>query len=101
VSGIISFAMIQECKHNPCSDVERTVPSLSVDVAEIMTTHQVPSTGTTTPYNNIDNPADMGHYCTDKIQTAIAAMRLGASMAAAKSAAANTTVKPSNSEGAK
>lgn len=73
--------MIQNCKFNPLCDIEKTVPNLSIDVAEIMATHQVPSTGTTTPYNEIDNPADMGHYCTDKIQTAIAAMRLGQSMA--------------------
>lgn len=88
--------MIQVCKHDPARDIERTVPSLSVEVSEIMVSHQVPSTGQSTPYNNIDNPSDMGHYCTDKIQTAISAMRLGASMAAAKS-----SVESSNPEGAK
>lgn len=81
--------MIQVCNFDSVRDIEQTVPNLSVDVAEVMATHQVFSTGTSTPYNKIDNPSDMGHYCTDKIQTAISAMRLGASMAASSLSSQN------------
>lgn len=77
--------MIQECKFNPNFDIEETVPNLSVDVAEVMATHTVVSTGTTTPYSKETEVSEVGHYLTDKIQTAMAAYRLGASMASVAS----------------
>lgn len=79
--------MIQICKHNPNCDVEATVPGLSVDIAEVMATHQVMSTGDSSPYTKETDVNEVGHYLTDKIQTAITALNLGKSMAsqAAKS----------------
>lgn len=90
--------MIQKCKHNPASDVEHTVPGLSVDIAEVMATHVVQSTGDTTPYSKETEVSEVGHYLTDKIQTAMAAYKLGQSMSAAASASSSPDVKP---EGAK
>lgn len=69
-----------KCSYNPARDFEKTVPGLSVDVGEIMATHVVPSSGDTTPYSKETEVSEVGHYLTDKIQTAMAALRLGASM---------------------
>ena len=91
--------MIQECPFDPLRDVEQVVPGLSVDVGEIMTTHRVVSTGDTSPYTKETETKSVGHYLTDKIQTAMAAYRLGKSMSQAASAPAPT--KESNPEGAK
>lgn len=82
--------MLQVCKHNPYRDHERTVPELAVDVAEVMLTHEVRSTGDTSPYTKETNVAEVGHYLTDKIQTALAARRLNQSMANAAAHAAAT-----------
>lgn len=83
--------MIQECKFNPLCDIEQTVPGLAADVAEVMATHTVPSVGADTPYSKETDIKEVGHYLKDKIQTTIAAMTLGRSMAAARAAA---EVKP-------
>lgn len=77
--------MIQVCKFNPRSDVEKVVPSLSVDVAEVMATGVVASTADTTPYTKETEITEVGHYLSDKIQTAMAAYRLQKSMANAVS----------------
>lgn len=74
--------MIQTCKFNPVSDVEKVVPALSVDISEIMATGVVASTGDTTPYTKETEISEVGHYLKDKIQTAIAAINLQRSMAA-------------------
>lgn len=82
--------MIQECKFNPASDIEEVVPDLSVDIAEVMATHVVVSTGDTTPYSKETEIGEIGHYITDKISGAIAALRLGESMAAASSSSSSS-----------
>lgn len=82
-----------KCSHNSARDVEKTVPGLSVDVGEIMATHVVPSSGDTTPYSKETEVSEVGHYLTDKIQTAMAALRLGASMSKQ-----STPVAPSSGE---
>lgn len=78
--------MICAAKFNPLSDMEEVVPDLAVDICEVMATHTVVSTGDDSPYTNETEISEVGHYLTDKIQTAVAAMRLGESMAAAQAA---------------
>lgn len=68
--------MIQKCKFNPASDIERVVPALSPDVSEIMSTGVVPSTSDSTPYTKETEISEVGHYLRDKIQTCIAALAL-------------------------
>lgn len=75
--------MIQVCIFNPLCDIEETIPELSVDIAEVMATHVVPSSGDTTPYSKETEISEIGHYLTDKISGAIAALRLGQSMSSA------------------
>lgn len=75
--------MIQECVFDPRSDVEQVVPNLAVDISECMATGVVASTGDTTPYTKETDIKEVGHYLRDKIQTAMAAMNLQKSMAAA------------------
>lgn len=96
--NLIDTIMIQNCFFDPSSDIERTVPDLSVDIAEVMASHVVASTGDTTPYSKETEISEVGHYITDKISGAIAALRLGKSMSAAVS---SPSVEPSNPEGAK
>lgn len=91
--------MIQECNFNPLSDVEQVVPSLAVDVAEIMATGVVASTGDSTPYTKETEISEVGHYLRDKIQTAIAALNLQKSMAGSlksPSQAPSVSSQPSN-----
>lgn len=85
--------MIQVCKFNPKSDIEEVVPALSVDVAEVMASGVVPSTGDTTPYTKETEISEVGHYLCDKIQTAVAAMKLQKSMASTLSS--KSTSQPS------
>lgn len=73
--------MIQVCKFNPDSDIERVVPELAVDIAEVMATNTVVSTGDSSPYTKETEIGEVGHYLRDKIDTAMAAYRLSASMA--------------------
>lgn len=90
---------IASCKFNLERDIEQTVPNLSVDIAEVMATHVVASTGDSSPYSKETDVNEVGHYLTDKIQTAIAAYRLGKSMSAAAASPASTN--PSTSPEAK
>lgn len=73
--------MIQKCKFNPASDIEEVQPDLAVDIAEVMATNTVVSTGDSSPYTKETDITQVGHYLRDKIDTTIAAMRLGQSMA--------------------
>lgn len=75
--------MKQICKFNPLSDIEEVQPDLAVDIAEVMATNTVVSTGDSSPYSKETEISEVGHYLRDKIDTAMAAYRLGASMAAA------------------
>lgn len=72
--------MRQICKYNPLSDVELVQPDLAVDVAEVMATNTVVSTGDSSPYSKETDVSEVGHYLRDKIDTAMAAYRLQASM---------------------
>lgn len=92
--------MIQECHFNPASDVEQVVPDLSVDVAEVMVTGTVLSTGVSTPYTKETEVGEVGHYLTDKIQTAIHAMKLNQSIAAARASLSPKEGQPSQGESA-
>lgn len=75
--------MKQICKFNPLCDIEEVQPDLAVDIAEVMATNTVVSTGDSSPYTKETDISEVGHYLRDKIDTAMAAYRLGASMAAA------------------
>lgn len=86
--------MIQECVFNPQSDIEEVVPGLSVDVAEVMSTHVVPSSGNVEPYTNPDSIAEVGSYIRDKIDGTIALLNINKSIARAKAA-----TPPSSSSG--
>lgn len=85
--------MKQICKFNPLSDIEEVQPDLAVDIAEVMATNTVVSTGDSSPYTKETDISEVGHYLRDKIDTAMAAYRLGASMAAAAANEQNE-VKP-------
>lgn len=73
--------MRQICKYNPLSDVEEVQPALAVDISEVMATNTVVSTGDSSPYSKETDISEVGHYLRDKIDTAMAAYRLQASMA--------------------
>lgn len=83
--------MFQNCTINLLRDVEETVPGLSVNIAEIIATHQVVSTGDTTPYSKEDDVNQIGRYVSDKIDAAISVLGLE------KKAAAGAAVKPAAS----
>lgn len=75
--------MIQDCKFNPLCDVEETVPELAPDISEMMLTHTVPATSSVdTPYTNETDIHEVGHYLRDKIDVAMAQLRLSASLSA-------------------
>lgn len=73
--------MRQICKYNPLSDIEEVQPDMAVDIAEVMATNTVVSTGDSSPYSKETDISEVGHYLRDKIDTAMAAYRLQASMA--------------------
>lgn len=83
--------MKQICRYNPESDIEEVQPELSVDIAEVMATNTVVSTGDSSPYTKETDITQVGHYLRDKIDTAVAAMRVGQSLAAE---AASNKVNP-------
>lgn len=87
-------------KNNPVRDYEKVVPNLSVDIGEIMNTGVVASTGDTTPYTKETEISEIGHYVKDKIQGAIAAMKLNRSISEASKSSPSTPSNPSNPEGA-
>lgn len=90
--------MLQDCRYNPASDIEETVPGLSVDIAEVMATHQVMSTGDSSPYSKETEVKEVGHYITDKIQAAVVAMNLNKSISAAKASTSQTPAASAASE---
>lgn len=91
--------MIQICKFNSVRDFEEVVPDLAVDISEVMATHTVVSTGDSTPYTKETDISQVGHYLRDKIQTAIAAMSLGRSIAAQAQAGSQTSASSPAQEG--
>lgn len=92
--------MIQNCKFNAVSDIEKVVPALAPDVSEIMATGVVPSTSDSTPYTKETDIKEVGHYLRDKIQTCIAALNLQKSMAqAAKGAPGASSSSPGTGSG--
>lgn len=85
-------------KHNPLRDIEPVVPGLSVDVAEVMATHQVMSTGDSTPYSKETEVSEIGHYIGDKIQAAIVAMNIGRSMSQSNPSVSPSAPAPSGAQ---
>ena len=79
------------CRFNPLSDIEEVVPTLAVDIAEVMATNTVVSTGDSSPYTKETEVSEIGHYLRDKIDTAMAAIRLGASLSAKAQAGADAS----------
>ena len=92
--------MIQNCKFNPMSDVEEVVPELAPDISEMMVTHTVPATSATdSPYSNVNDIKEVGHYLRDKIDIAMAQLRLNASLSEKANAnATSSTTSTSSSE---
>ena len=85
--------MLQVCKNHPASDIETTIPALAVSVDEMMLTHVIPGgPASELGYTKETDVNEVGHYCRDKIQTAISAIRLGQSLASA--AASSKEVNP-------
>lgn len=84
--------MIAKCVFNPLRDVEETIPELAADIAEIMATGTVASTGTLQPFSKETEISEVGHYLRDKIQTVMAARALKESI----SRQASSTVSPSS-----
>lgn len=80
------------CRFNPLSDIEEVVPELAVDIAEVMATNTVVSTGDSSPYTKETNVHEVGHYLRDKIDTLVAVARVSASMS--EQAAKAADVKP-------
>lgn len=79
--------MLQECKFNPLSDVEEVVPDLAPDISEMMVTHTVPATSSVdTPYSNETDIREVGRYLRDKIDVAMAQLRLSKSLSEKASA---------------
>lgn len=79
--------MLYECKFNPASDVEETIPELAPDISEMMLTHTVPATSAIeSPYTNETDIKEVGHYLRDKIDIAMAQFRLGEKISAAQAA---------------
>lgn len=74
-------SMKQVCKFNPSSDVEKVQPDLAVDIAEVMATNTVVSTGDSSPYTKETDVHEVGHYLRDKIDTLVAVSRVSASLA--------------------
>lgn len=72
--------MIQKCEFNPLCDVEETVPELSANISEMMQSHVVPPTNSEGTYSNESDVKDVGQYLRDKVDIAMAAMRLNKSM---------------------
>lgn len=86
--------MIQVCKFNPLSDIEEVQPNLAVDIAEVMATNTVVSSGDSTPYTKETDITQVGHYLRDKIDATMAAIRLNQSI----SKAAEKAVTPNGAE---
>lgn len=84
--------MKQICRFNPKSDVEEVVPELAVDIAEVMATNTVISTGDSSPYTKETDVHEVGHYLRDKIDTLVAVSRVSASLS--EQAAKAAEVKP-------
>lgn len=90
--------MIQKCLFNPVSDIEEVLPELAPNISEMMATHVVPATDSVdSPYSNETSIDEVGHYLRDKIDIAIAAKRLNASLAEKGKAAASAAAPESTS----
>lgn len=84
--------MKQICRFNPKCDIEEVVPELAVDIAEVMATNTVISTGDSSPYTKETDVHEVGHYLRDKIDTLVAVSRVSASLS--EQAAKAAEVKP-------
>lgn len=83
--------MRQECRFNPLSDIEETIPELAPDISEIMETHTIPATSAVdSPYTNESDISEVGHYLRDKIDIAMAQYRLNEKIAASQAAQTGT-----------
>ena len=87
--------MIQDCKFNPDCDIEEVVPELAPDISEMMVTHTVPATSSTdTPYTNETDVKQVGHYLRDKVDIAMAQIRLNVSLSEKAKAGVQSTAAP-------
>lgn len=93
--------MIQNCVFNSSSDVEEVIPELAPDISEMMVTHVVPATSSVdSPYSNETDIREVGHYLRDKIDIAMAAMRLNSSLSEkGKAAAASSSADSASTSG--
>lgn len=84
--------MKQDCKFNPLSDIEETIPDLAPDISEMMFTHTVPSTSSVdTPYSNVKSMDEVGHYLRDSIDIAMAQYKLNLKMSAPSETSGSTS----------
>lgn len=72
--------MIQICRHNPITDVKKTVPGLAMSIEDAMLTGIISATGTEIPYTDETEVSEVGSYLHDNIDIAMAAKSLGQSM---------------------
>lgn len=79
------------CVFDASRDIGVVVPDMAVEVSEIMATGVVPDSATNAPFTKETDIHEVGHYLRDKIQTEIAAMRLGFSMASQMASAKAST----------
>lgn len=90
--------VIMAFKFDSLRDIEQVVPNLAVDIAEIMSTHVVQSTGDSAPYSKETDVNTVGHYITDKITAAATAMALKKSLSGISSGS-NSGVQSNPSSG--
>lgn len=81
--------MKQICRFDPLSDIEPVVPDLAVDIAEVMATNTVVSTGDSSPYTKETDVHEVGHYLRDKIDTMVAVARVSRSLSEQAAASAD------------
>lgn len=70
--------MYQNCRYNPVTDICRTVPGLSTDLAAAVENGVVLDTGIDAQYNNVDDPA----HIRGRVRDAFAAIDLQRSVLA-------------------
>lgn len=88
--------MIQICKYNKDTDIQKTIPNLAMSIDDAMNTGIITSTGTEIPYTNINDVSEVGSYLNDPIDIAMAAKKLGQSMSAIAAAEINANPKGEN-----
>lgn len=69
--------MITKCKFNKNRDIQETVPGLEVSIEEALVSGVIKSTGTSTPYNEMESTEQVGNYLHDAIDIAMEARRVG------------------------